>query len=582
MAIDEEKLHEMIALIYEASADTDLWPELLDRLSDYITLDLALPDAADEAYAEKSSIRNILTKHFTKAARINKKISTLNENLNASVSVLNRLPIGLMFVQSGGKVVFANHRAQNIFESDYGLSICQGTFMLQLAQARDLLYLYIDDVLKGTVEGSKSIDIEDVQQRRLTLTVSPLKSGIPDEKSPHYVMVLISTPDSPFHVGSESLKNKFGLTPAEARLALALVDNGSLDRAGEQLGITMHTARSHLKTIFHKTNTSKQAALIKLLLTSPEAIIADSASAAAAPIALDRKWSDMPRTARYIRLYDGRKLGFAEYGNSDGAPILVHHGVASSRLQMHPDEKIAVDAGVRLIVPDRPGMGISDFQENRQIEDWAGDIGQLMDQLGIKNCAMMGLAVGGGHYAQQCAYSMPDRVTTLHLVSTRSLHQAMKPAPSVRVLLGMAHAAPKLFYQYLRVMGKSVMKNPESYLERRMSDFAECDQQFLATEEGKHFYLTPFIESLQQGTDGIAWDLTVSMQGWDFDIRNIKSPISIWHGREDKVVPMEEVEVLINLLPKSRTYLFENEGQFLFMNHWPEILRKISDEHRKA
>ena len=56
------------------------------------------------------------------------------------------------------------------------------------------------------------------------------------------------------------------LTPAEARLALAVADGLSPTDAAEQLGITVQTARTHLKRVFHKTATTRQAELVKLVL----------------------------------------------------------------------------------------------------------------------------------------------------------------------------------------------------------------------------------------------------------------------------------------------------------------------------
>ncbi len=60
----------------------------------------------------------------------------------------------------------------------------------------------------------------------------------------------------------------FGLTPAESRLATALCDGASLNQYAEQQGVSSNTARIQLKSIFSKTNTNRQAELIKLLCTS--------------------------------------------------------------------------------------------------------------------------------------------------------------------------------------------------------------------------------------------------------------------------------------------------------------------------
>lgn len=58
---------------------------------------------------------------------------------------------------------------------------------------------------------------------------------------------------------------RFGLTPAELRLCIALTDGLSLAEYSEQFHISPHTARSQLKRIFAKTGTHRQVQLLRLI-----------------------------------------------------------------------------------------------------------------------------------------------------------------------------------------------------------------------------------------------------------------------------------------------------------------------------
>jgi len=62
------------------------------------------------------------------------------------------------------------------------------------------------------------------------------------------------------------LKNRFGLTPAEARLVLRLMSGDSLHSAAKALGIQYETVRTHLKSIFQKTGTRRQAELVIVVI----------------------------------------------------------------------------------------------------------------------------------------------------------------------------------------------------------------------------------------------------------------------------------------------------------------------------
>ncbi len=72
--------------------------------------------------------------------------------------------------------------------------------------------------------------------------------------------------------------------------------------------------------------------------------------------------------------------------------------------------------GVRLVLPDRPGIGLSDFKPGRAILDWPDDVLALAGALGLERFAVMGLS-GGGPYAAACAWKIPQRITRVGIIS---------------------------------------------------------------------------------------------------------------------------------------------------------------------
>src|SRR5436190_10650714 len=120
---------------------------------------------------------------------------------------------------------------------------------------------------------------------------------------------------------------------------------------------------------------------------------------------------------REIKLRDGRVLAYAEYGSPGGLPIIHCHGTPSSRVEgdLIFDAAIAAELGVRIIVPDRPGMGRSDFQPGRRIVDWPNDVLELAAALGLDRFAVLGES-GGSPYAAACAALIPARVRALGLL----------------------------------------------------------------------------------------------------------------------------------------------------------------------
>ena len=70
-----------------------------------------------------------------------------------------------------------------------------------------------------------------------------------------------------------------------------------------------------------------------------------------------------------VRLRDGRSMGYAQYGDPNGFPVVNAHGGMACRLDVAAAAPIANQVGVRLISPDRPGIGLSDPQPGRTVLD---------------------------------------------------------------------------------------------------------------------------------------------------------------------------------------------------------------------
>lgn len=66
----------------------------------------------------------------------------------------------------------------------------------------------------------------------------------------------------------DDLRIAWGLTPAEARLATLMLKPMSLQETARHLGISLETARTHLKALFAKTQTNRQAELVLRLLAT--------------------------------------------------------------------------------------------------------------------------------------------------------------------------------------------------------------------------------------------------------------------------------------------------------------------------
>jgi pimeloyl-ACP methyl ester carboxylesterase len=169
---------------------------------------------------------------------------------------------------------------------------------------------------------------------------------------------------------------------------------------------------------------------------------------------------------RIVRLRDGRSMGYAQYGTRDGFPIVNAHGGLACRLDVAAADTVAADVGVRLISPDRPGVGRSDPQAGRTVVDWASDVAELLDQIDVERFAVMGWSMGG-QYAAAVGHELHQRVTRVAIIAGAlplTEPGVFDELPAMdRFLTRTSLRAPWLAAQWFRVMRLAAGVAPTLY-----------------------------------------------------------------------------------------------------------------------
>ncbi|MDM8000451.1 MAG: alpha/beta fold hydrolase [Dehalococcoidia bacterium] len=279
-----------------------------------------------------------------------------------------------------------------------------------------------------------------------------------------------------------------------------------------------------------------------------------------------------------IRLRDGRRLAYAEYGDPQGKPIFFFHGTPGSRLFHHPDNSVAASAGARIIAVDRPGFGRSDFKPARTLLDWPGDVLQLADALNIDRFAVLGYS-GGGPYAAACASAIPDRLTAAGLVSSVA---PLDNPQMTRGMHGMLHTffalerhIPPLAKVTCRIMCSAWRMDPDLYFKAQLNGLYSSREAENVLPVMKDMLMTDLREALRSGTDGIAQDMEILAQPWGFALHVILTEVFLWHGEEDTQAPSIMGKRLAAALPRCRAMFFPGEGHWVIFKHWQEILTAL-------
>jgi pimeloyl-ACP methyl ester carboxylesterase len=282
----------------------------------------------------------------------------------------------------------------------------------------------------------------------------------------------------------------------------------------------------------------------------------DGRDRTADPSLLDRCRA-IAATPRTVTLDDGRELGYADCGDPDGDPVLVFHGFPNSRVFGALFDEVGREHGVRVLAPERPGIGVSDPRPGRGLTDWPDDAAGFLDALGVEACPVFGVSAGGP-YALACAALAPDRV------ERAGVGVGVGPPSAV----GVRERAPYLLARYatplarylIRRDGRRAREDPEAYLEARAGEGAPADGPYWRGEIGRALLLTGVEARRHHGNAGLARDLAVLGKPWGFDLGSIDVPTALWYGKDDRIVPVEMGYHLARAVPVAEAHFYPERG----------------------
>lgn len=292
------------------------------------------------------------------------------------------------------------------------------------------------------------------------------------------------------------------------------------------------------------------------------------------------------RADNEIVLPDRRKLAYAEFGRPHGKPVLYFHGSPSSRLEpLLIGDEVLDQLGLRIIAPDRPGMGGSDFQPSRGFLDWPVDVTSLADALRLDRFAVLGNS-GGGPYVAVCAARIPDRLRAAVIVSggwRMDWPEAITnlPFPN-RLMLLLARRGPLLLRLMLGMMKGVAQGEREKELAQLKARVPPADYAAFAEPGRLEAFAQTMREALRQGAKGAAHDLGLYVREFGFRLDEIQFPLTLFHGEQDTNAPLAMVRRAVAQLPATRLVTYANEAHLSTLcNHITEIAQALTARHSR-
>lgn len=291
------------------------------------------------------------------------------------------------------------------------------------------------------------------------------------------------------------------------------------------------------------------------------------------------------KTDNMITLADGRVLGYTEYGDSKGYPIFYFHGGQESRLSSKFMDSTAKNLNIRIISADRPGIGLSTFQENRQFLNWGNDISELANFLGLNKYSIFGLS-GGAPHVLACIISDASRIENASIISGAAPYDYKGTLKGMWFPVKLIHwiASWKKDKQLKKIIQndfEGLVNKPENRI-KQFQNYLPAPDKKLMTEHPEYGweFIEGSIESYKQGIDGVVQEWKLYVSDWGMDLKTIQIPLTLWYGSDDKMAPVHRGIYYQKYLPNATLKIIKNEGHFsLIRNHLQEILIELKTAH---
>lgn len=272
-----------------------------------------------------------------------------------------------------------------------------------------------------------------------------------------------------------------------------------------------------------------------------------------------------------VRAAGGQPISYAEYGRSDGAPVVFLHGAPESRLLGTLLDRPARTHGVRVLAPDRPGYGCSVPWPDRSIRDAAEFVTPVLDDAGVETAELVGYS-GGGPSALATAADRPDRVGHVDVIAGATPPRADSSAPAVqRLAARLATSTPSVLGALLRGQAwLAELLGPSFVVDQYTSSAVDepVPEAVVATVRAD------FVEAFAEQPTGAVTEFRNSASKWGVDLDEVKPRVDLWYGDSDTNVPVGGARWLEQELPTAELHVLERADHIRTLTgSIPRVLR---------
>jgi pimeloyl-ACP methyl ester carboxylesterase len=283
-----------------------------------------------------------------------------------------------------------------------------------------------------------------------------------------------------------------------------------------------------------------------------------------------------------VNTADSRVLEVLVEGPVDGFALVYHSGSPSAALSFPRLSRAAGARGLRTVTFSRPGYGDSSPKPGRQVADVVTDVRSILDVLGLEEFVSFGWS-GGGPHALACAALMPAECRGAAVLAGVAPHDAA----GLDWLAGMgadnlkefsaAQAGEGALTEYLTAQCERLVRVSDDQVAAAFGDLVPDVDRRALTGELAAYLAGSLRRAVIQGPTGWRDDDLAFFHDWGFSLDSISTPVAIWQGRLDRMVPFAHGEWLAAHVAGARVHLYDNEGHLSLAAQFERIFADLTE-----
>lgn len=282
--------------------------------------------------------------------------------------------------------------------------------------------------------------------------------------------------------------------------------------------------------------------------------------------------------SRMVATNQHREIRVVEAGQADGIPVVVHGGTPGSSLLYHVWVEDAQSRGMRLISYDRPGYGGSVPFPGRDVASEAEDVAAIAKALDLDRLFVWGVS-GGGPHALACAALLPDLVIAAAALASPAPYGAGEldwfagMGDENIAEFGAALDGREALEQFIEAATPGALNaEPRSLIQGLRSLLSPVDVAVL-TEGIADYLINSTREGIKERRDGWVDDDIAFITPWGFEPSQIRVPVMVMHGAQDRFVPVSHGKWLARNIVNADARLSANDG------HLTVAFGRVSEIH---